>query len=357
MWIEYLGLIISENGVEMDLVKVAGVADWPEPTNKQEVQSFLGFVNFYHRFVRYFSHHAHPLFDLTWKDQKWQWSPSEASAFWKLKEFVTSAPVLITPADDQPFCIEADSLDFATGVVLAQLLAEDEKWHPVAYLSKSLSETERNYEIHDKEMLVIIQSLAEWQHFLEDTPHKFEIWTDHKNLEYFMSAKKLNCQKACWSLTMACFDFLMHHRPGKTMGKSDALSRQTDHGSGSDDNQDITLLTPNFFGVRALEGVELIGQDQELLRLICRETKGEEFKDTVNRAVKALRSTSTKSIRSSEWSEVDGILYFQGKIYVPPTTDIHRKIVALNHDSQIAGHPGRWKALELVSQNYWWPQI
>ena len=117
---------------------------------------FLGFANFYHRFIQGFSHHACPLFDLTRKDQKWQWRSSEASAFQKLKELVTSAPVLTTPADDQPFQIEADSSDFATGAVLSQLSAEDRKWHPVAFLSKSLSETERNYKIHDKEMLAII---------------------------------------------------------------------------------------------------------------------------------------------------------------------------------------------------------
>ena len=113
---------------------------------------------------------------------------------------------------------------------------EDGKWHPVAYLSKSISETERNYEIHDKEMLAIIQALEKWQHFLEGASNKFEIWTDHKNLEYFMSAKKLNRRQARWSLTLACFDFVMHHRPRKTMGKADALSRRADHGSGAEDN-------------------------------------------------------------------------------------------------------------------------
>ena len=172
-----------------------------------------------------------------------------------------------------------------------------------------------------------------------------------------MSAKKLNRRQARWSLTLARFDFMMHHRPGKTMGKSDALSRQADHGSGSEDNQDITLLTPAFFAVQALEGLEIIGQERDLLRLIWRETKGEELEDTVKQAVKVLRSTSTCSICSSEWSEEDGVLYFRGKIYVPPTTDIRRKIVALHHDSHIAGHPGRWKTLELITQNYWWPQM
>jgi hypothetical protein len=132
-------------------------------------------ANFYLRFIKDFSHHTHPLFDLTRKDQKWQWDSSTASAFRKLKELVPSAPVLTTPVDNQPFRIEADSSDFATGVVLSQLSAEDQKWHPVAFLTKSLSETERNYEIHDKEMLAIIQALEEWRHFLEGAPHKVEI--------------------------------------------------------------------------------------------------------------------------------------------------------------------------------------
>jgi hypothetical protein len=233
----------------MDPVKVAGVAEWLEPSNKQEVQSFLGFANFYRRFIKDFSHHAWPLFNLTKNEQKWQWGSSEASAFRKLKELVTSTPVLTTPADDQPFRIKANSSDYATSVVLSQLLTEDGKWHLIAYYSKSLSETERNYEIHDKEMLAIIRVLDKWRHFLEGAPHKVEIWTDHKNLEYFMSAKKLNRRQACWFLTLARFDFLMHHRPGKTMGKSDALSRCADHGDGSEDNRDLTLLTPNFFAV------------------------------------------------------------------------------------------------------------
>jgi hypothetical protein len=154
--IKYLGLIISENHVEMDPVKVAGVVEWPQPKNKQEVQSFLGFANFYHQFIKDFSHHAHPLFDLTRNDQKWKWDTPEATTFRKLKEAITSTPVLTTPADNRPFRIEADSSDFPTGAVLSQLSMEDKKWHPVAYLSKSLSETERNYEIHDKEMLAIM---------------------------------------------------------------------------------------------------------------------------------------------------------------------------------------------------------
>jgi hypothetical protein len=297
----------------MDPVKVARVAEWPQLKNKQEVQSFLSFANFYRRFIKDFSHHARPLFNLTRNNQKWKWDTPEATAFRKLKEAITSAPMLTTPTDNHPFHIEADSSDFATGAVLSQLSAEDKKWHPVAYLSKSLSETERNY-VHDKEMLAIMRALEEWRHFLEGAPDKFEIWTDHKNLEYFMSAKKLNRRQAHWSLTLARFDFVMHHRPGKTMGKSDALSRRADHGSGSEDNRDITLLTPNFFAVRVLEGTKAKGEEQELLKLIQRETHDGELEDAVSKAAKLLKSSSAKSVRSSEWSEEDGMLHFRGKI-------------------------------------------
>jgi len=159
--IEYLGLVISENEVSMDLVKVAGVQEWPTPENKMSVQAFLGFVNFYRRFIRDFSAKARPLFDLTCSEQVWTWSGKEQAAFEDLKTAVTTAPVLVSPQESDPFQIEADSLDFATGAVLSQQSTTDGKWHSVAFYSKSLSSMEQNYEIHDKEMLAIIHALEE----------------------------------------------------------------------------------------------------------------------------------------------------------------------------------------------------
>src|SRR6204780_2334157 len=153
---EYLRVIISHNSISMDPVKVAGVAKWPEPTNKKEVQSFLGFVNFYCRFIQNFSEHACSLFDLTRNDTKWEWELKKQLAFDKLKESVTSTPILSSPDSTRLFCIEADSSDFATGAVLSQISPVDEKWHPVAFISKSLSPVEHNYKIHNKEMLAII---------------------------------------------------------------------------------------------------------------------------------------------------------------------------------------------------------
>jgi len=118
-WIEYLGLVILENKVEMDPVKVAGVRDWPTLENWTDVQAFIGFVNFYYRFIRDFSTIARPLFDLTRSDKAWNWNTKEQEAFECLKTAVTTALVLVSPQDSEPFRIEADSSDFASGAVFS----------------------------------------------------------------------------------------------------------------------------------------------------------------------------------------------------------------------------------------------
>jgi len=114
------------------------------------------------------------------KDKKWDWTEKQELAVLDL---------------DKKLRIEVDALDYTTGEILL-MEGEDGKWRPVAFLSKSLNETERNYKIHDKEMLAIIRGLKAWKHLLERVQFKFEIWTDHKNLEYFMKAQKLNRRQA-----------------------------------------------------------------------------------------------------------------------------------------------------------------
>ena len=127
MCIEYLGVIISHNCVEMDPIKIAGVAEWPVPMSKKEVQSFVGFTNFYCRFISNFSHHARALFDLTKKDVRFMWGNCEQDTFNRLKELVTSVPVLALPDNKRPYRVEADGSGVATGAVLSQLSPEDDK--------------------------------------------------------------------------------------------------------------------------------------------------------------------------------------------------------------------------------------
>ena len=134
--------------------------------------------------------------------------------------------------------MKVDASDYAIGRVLS-MECEDRLWRLVAFLSKSLNEMERNYEIHDKEILAIIRGLESWRHLLEGAQSKFEIWTDYKNLEYFMKAQKLNRRQAQWALYLSRFDFTLKHIPGTRMGKADGLSRRSDWKVGVErDNED-----------------------------------------------------------------------------------------------------------------------
>ena len=137
--------------------------------------------------------------------------------------------------------MEVDALDYATE-------GEAGKWRLVTFLSKSLNETERNYEIHNKEMLVIIRGLKSWRHLLKGAKFKFEIWTDHKNLEYFIKAQKLNQRQARWALYLSRFDFTLKHVPGTKMEKADGLSRRLDWKVGVDrDNKNQVVIKDNGF--------------------------------------------------------------------------------------------------------------
>src|SRR5258708_5108441 len=176
---EYLGLVILKDHVTMDLMKVHRVTEWPTLTKVKEVQSFLGFVNFYWEFIHDFPDITHPLYALTHKTQQWVWGLTKQGAFGTLKRAVTSTSVLTFPSQSSHFCLKCDASNFATGAVLSQVQA-DGTHQPVTFMSKG-----HNYQIHDKEMLAIMHALDEWCHFLKGVAEKFEILTDHWNLTYF----------------------------------------------------------------------------------------------------------------------------------------------------------------------------
>src|SRR5258706_119495 len=190
--VEYLRLVISKDHVAMDPTKVHRVTEWPTPMKVKEVQSFLGFVNFYRKFICNFSNVTCPLYALTCKTQQWVWGSPEQKAFDALKKAVTSAPVLTFPSQSGCFHLKCNTSNFATRGVLSQAQA-DGMHQPITFMSKGFSDAERNYQIHDKEMLAIMHALDEWCHFLEGVTEKFKILTDHWNLTYFRDAQKLNC--------------------------------------------------------------------------------------------------------------------------------------------------------------------
>jgi len=194
--IKYLGIIISENKVQMDKEKLSGVLEWPVPTKVKQVQAFLGFANFYHRFIENFAKMSKLLSDLTKKDSTWTWGKEQQNAFEVLKKAFTMAPVLRIPNDKDSFKLSTDASNFTTGAVLSQKDIQTNLWYPVAFFSKLLDVYKRNYKIYDKELLAVIWGLEEYRHYLEEYPYKVEIWSDHQNLIFFRTAQKLTRRQA-----------------------------------------------------------------------------------------------------------------------------------------------------------------
>jgi len=179
--LEFLGHVISGKFIKTDPKKLEAVLSWPEPTTVKQVQSFLGFGNYYRRFIKNFSLIASPLFHLTKKGTDFDWNEECQKSFDTLKKLLTTAPILLLPDPEKPFILETDASHYALGCILPQ---RDElgKLHPVGYYSRSFTKAERNYSITDKELLAIITGLEEWKHLLIGAKEPIKIFTDHRNL-------------------------------------------------------------------------------------------------------------------------------------------------------------------------------
>ncbi|CAJ2499831.1 Uu.00g026840.m01.CDS01 [Anthostomella pinea] len=205
---KYLGLIISTDGISMD----------PE-------KRFLGFANFYRQFIRGFSLITRPLTGRLKTSERWDWTRDCQTAFQSLKESFTRAVVLSYFHPARQTMIETDASDWAAGGVVSQY-DDDGNLHPIGFYSAKHTPAEANYEIYDKELLAIIKALKKWRPELQGTDEPFEIITDHKNLQYFMTTKLLTQRQARWAEFLSQFNFQIVYRSGKQSVKPDALSRR-----------------------------------------------------------------------------------------------------------------------------------
>ncbi|KAJ1208721.1 hypothetical protein NDU88_004104 [Pleurodeles waltl] len=224
--VEFLGVILTPQGMVMAEKKVKAVSDWPTPKTVRDVQCFLGFAHFYRRFINHFSQTVAPITKLLRKKEKFVWSPEADQAFSTLKEAFSTALVLTHPDANQPFIVEADASDVAIGAVLSQRNKDTGQLHPVAYMSRKLNEAEQNYVIAEKELLAIRVTFKEWRHHLLGAKYTVTVYTDHRNLQFMSSTRLLTPRQLRWMLFFAKFDFVVTFRPGKDNRKADDLSRQ-----------------------------------------------------------------------------------------------------------------------------------
>ena len=162
--ITFFGYIIGQRNIQMDPEKVSAVTTWPNPEDRKQLQRFLGFANFYRRFIRGYSIIAAPLTMLTSSKTPFRWSPAAEAAFRELKVRFTSAPILQVPDPDRQFVVEVDASEVGVGAILSQRAAVDQKLHPCAFFSRRLTPAERNYDIGNRELLAVKLALEEWCH-------------------------------------------------------------------------------------------------------------------------------------------------------------------------------------------------
>ncbi|KAL0183498.1 hypothetical protein M9458_019194 [Cirrhinus mrigala] len=315
-------LIYSQNMAEhrqhiqqMDQGKVQAILDWPQPTTIKELQRFLGFSNFYRRFIQNYSSITAPLTSLLrGKPNNINWNPSAHEAFNQLKQIFSTAPLLHYPDPKKPFTVEVDASTTGVGAVLLQAVDESPLLHPCAYYSRKLSPAEQNYDVGNGELLAIKLALEEWRHWLEGATHPFTI-TDHKNLQYLREARRLNPRQARWALLFTRFHFTITYRPGSKNTFADALSRQ---------------LSPD----QSTEPETIIPSD-----LI----------------ISPIQWDLDQNIRNATLQEPALPECPEGKIYVPQQQ--RQGLLGTVPQSLGSGHPGSQRTLSLLQSRYWWPSM
>lgn len=321
--LKYLGHIVGKYGLKVDPEKVKIVQQWPKPQNVQKLRQFLGLANYFRRFIKSYSSVAAPLTRLTSANTPFNWSPICEEAFQMIKHALTRAPVLTLPDKDKPYEVWSDASIVGSGAVLIQ----DGK--PVAYTSKKFIPAETNYTTTDQECLGIVTALKEWRCYLEGCKG-LTIYTDHHPLTYLQDQERANLlsrRQARWMQELTRFNFKVVYKKGKT-NIADPLSR--------------------------------IYEGTSLLSLILCTVKGGvvgTFKYQLQKATKDDKNF-TANMQRRKYTEKDGIFYDKdGKIVVPPCTELRTNILARFHDHITAGHRGIHRTVEAITRTFTWPGV
>jgi hypothetical protein len=235
------------------------------------------------------------------------------------------------PNPDEPFYLETDASNYASGAVLMQK-DDNRHLHPCSYLSKTFSKTEQKYPIGNRELLALVRGLDDWRIYLEGAPHVITIYIDHQNLQYFRVAQKLKPRQAHYSLFLSQFNIKLIHKPGKTMTLSDPLSRRADQQDQRVEDIEQTLLPEHLF-VNLLE--------TEMTNLL---KKANDY-DYDPKALEQLKLPDGQTNQEDSPWEVQKIhgeprLFYREKAYVPNVLELKQKILKEAHDHPTAGHPG-----------------
>ena len=328
--ISFLGHTLSSEGVHMETSKVDAIQGWPIPLTIADLRAFLGLAGYYRRFIAFFSAIALPLTALLKKDKAYAWNDEADAAFKKLKWAVVNAPVLVTPRQDLEFVVTTDASGYAVGASLSQ--DSGEGLRPCAFMSKKMIPAEKNYPVHEQELLAIICALKEWRHHLHGK--KFRVITDHHSLRYLHTQPHLSARQSRWCEYLSQFDYVIEYMDGKQNVVADALSRRADHREAQ-----VNSTTMRIVSSELLDEIKECYDDDDLLG---RDQSAED---------------RAKAISKHKLKLEDGMWCRDDRYYVPSSSPIKTRLLAEAHDSILAGHVGSAKTIELVSRDYFWPRM
>lgn len=320
--VHYLGHVVGRDGVKVDPAKIRAVEKCPRPETVTQVRSFLGFVNYFRRFIDRYADVSRPLNELLHgarkKHARVVWTADCQKAFDTLKQLLVTAPVLAVPDFSKPFEIEADASDFCMGAVLLQ------DGHPIAYESRTFIPAERRYGTGERELCAVVHALKVWRCYLWG--NRFTIKSDHEPLKYLQSKGTLSPRQARWSELLSAYDYVWVYKKGSTM-IADALSRLPESPAG---------------GAAACAAV-LPPADPHtpLYKLIAAETA----KDSWFASPKSVRGLVKR-----------GPCWYKGSKLVVPQA-LRLQVMEELHDAPYSGHRGVTKTLALLGKTYWWPKM
>eukprot|EP00253_Pinus_taeda_P033032 PITA_33032 len=319
--IQYLGHVISKEGIVVDPEKIKTILDWPVPKDVADIRSFMGLAGYYRRFVEGFSRVAYPITSLHKKGRTFRWSSECQQSFERLKQLLTSAPVLSIADPNKDYVVCTDASGEGVGGVLMQ------EGKVIAYESRKLKEHEQKYSAYDMELAAVIHALKMWRHYL--LGRKFLLLTDHHNLTNYFSQPTLNARQARWADFLSGFDFDIRHLKGKENRVADALSRK----------------------VQCLYEVTFSRWENSLLEMM----KTAASQDAEYQQMKRHMSLSSEGSLQDYEVNRDGMLVYKKRLFVPNDNSLKNLILNEFHTSHYTGHPGYQKMLTALRKEYYSP--
>lgn len=356
--VQYLGHIISEDGVKTDPEKIRTVAEWPMPITAKQVRSFLGLASYYRRFIQGFAEIAAPLYRLTENEAEFKWTDQCDEAFTRLKRQLTTAPVLAFPSFGEEFILDTDASNFGIGAVLSQV--QNGRERVVAYASRAMTKAERKYSTTRKEMLAFVHFSKHFRHYLYG--RRFVARTDHGALKWLHNFKEPEGQVARWLEQLGEFDFVVQHRPGVKHGNADAMSRSPSAaGEVQAVNATGTACAPRW---TEDELSRLQEADLHLGHVINWLRAGD---GRPSRLETQGISQETRTLLA-QWDRLqlaDGVLYrlwesedgssTRAQLVVPRC--LVPEVLQSLHDASTAGHLGVTKTVAKVRERFYWPGL